>query len=57
MILVTKKMILSILIFIAVAVFAFLLMKMLKKEEAEFEKVYNEVLISDKCKVKGRFEE
>lgn len=34
-----------------------ILARLLKKEDKEFEKVYSDILNSDKYKVKGRFEE
>ena len=36
---------------------AIIISRLLKKEDREFERVYSDILNSDKYKVKGRFEE
>lgn len=39
------------------AISAYLLSRMLNREEDKIETVYSKILNSDECKVKGRFEE
>ncbi|MCX8147171.1 MAG: hypothetical protein N3D84_01750 [Candidatus Woesearchaeota archaeon] len=42
---------------IGIILFLIIAKKLLTKNDKEFEKMYSEILLSEKYKVKGRFEE